>query len=454
MDPFQTTAALASQAARILGAMLEEILADAHCDETLPEAASDCIEECMRTAMRLIARLNRLAIKLDANRAIAFLKEKKVDYTLLLYLQLPQCIRGASEAISYLDVCTKNMQIDTASPYFHECVWRRFEEEGVSPVTPDKYITATKKNAALEEYEQTRKSWGCHSPLFLQTYCRKEERFADNVYYISRTVQDGIVWLLDILKAGSFVVKGRVYDVCGAFEHVVSPATLTCQIYDCEVMSKAFGDMKSVEEIKEMMLCFPQCMSSIMIGKDLIEIEHITTFVVKDRTRQVAEDDFKVSNHFIGNICASKHVHRLAADVCLAEWKEKIDDASAFIKSAGLIPEGCITNTVYDAMLTLDYSAIKSNGFTTAFSRKSQKDPFPLMLFAEEVCAGEVYARHECLKEPQDLQNPNLSDAQRRMLIHVQLYTAPKKEMLSYNERAIEAMISEQVFVFGFILFF
>jgi hypothetical protein len=243
------------------------------------------------------------------------------------------------------------------------------------------------------------------------------------------------------LKAGTFVVKGKVYDVCGAFEHVISSTTLTCQIYDCEIMSKAFGDMKSVEEIKEMILCFPQCISSIMIGKDLIDIESIITYVVKDRTRHVAEDNVKVSNHFIGNICAPKHIHRHATDICLSDWKDKIDDVGVFIKSAGLIPESYIENTIYDSILTLDYSAIKSNGFTTAFSRKSQHDPFPLMLFADEICAGDVYARHECLKDPQDLHNPNLSDAQRRMLIHVQLYTTPKKEMLSYKEDAIEAMI-------------
>lgn len=452
MDPLQAMAATVNQAVKIL----ETLLACAQDGTQFPEddqhPMNISLNESFQITCVLNIRLDRLTVQHGANRIVTFLKDQKVDYTLLLNLQLCKSIRSTSESISYLDGICASMKVDTTSRYFYQCVWKRLEEEGISPVTPDKYITATKKNVALEEYESVKKFWGSHSPLFLQTYCKKDGRFADNVYFIYRTAQDGVVWLLDVLKAGSFVVKGRVYDVCGAFEHVISPTTLTCQIYDCEVMSKAFGDLKSVEEVKEMILCFPQCISSIMIENDLIGIEDIVTYVVKDRTRQVAEDNFKVSNHFIGNICAPKHIHRHATDICLRKWKDTIDDASSLVKSAGLIPESLITNTIYDSILTLDYSAIKSNGFTTAFSRKSQHEPFPRMLFADEICAGEVYARHECLKEPHDLLNPDLSDAQRRMLIYVQLYTVPKKEMLCYAESAVEAMIAEDAEVIFFCL--
>lgn len=441
MDPLIVIANLIHQAVDILAAIVTYTSEDTYpSDNTDP--IDTAITESQRTTCRLKILLEKLITKQGANSIIALLKDQKVDYTLLLYLQLPESIRNTSESISYLDRTCANMKISTTSRYFYECIWKYFEEEGISPITPDKYVTATKKNLALEEYESIKKSWGNHKPLFLQTYTTREGKFVDNVYYISRTTQDGIIWFLDVLKAGSFVVKGKVYDVCGAFEHVISASTLTCQIYDCEIMSKALGDMKSVEEIKEMVLCFPQCISSIMIEKNLINIEDIVTYVVKDRTRQAGEGNFKVSNHFIGNICAPKLIHRQATDICLEKWKGKIDDVADFVKSAGLIPESYITNGIYDSILTLDYTAMKSNGFTTAFSRKTLRDPYPKMIFADEICAGEVYVRHECFKEPQDLQNPDISDAQRRMLVYTQLYTPPKKEMICYIESTIKDAIS------------
>jgi hypothetical protein len=444
MDPFTVIANLIHQAEQLAGDLVG--LASKEESQALysPESI-DNVDSAITQAMKLTIRIHnlieKLYVKQGATRVISLLKDQKVDYTLLLYLQLPESLKKSSELLSYLDSICADMKIDTSSSYFYKCIWNHFESEGVSQVTPDKYITSSKKSMAIEDYDKVKKSWGSHNPLFIQTYSTRDGKFTDHLYHITRTVQDGIIRLLDILKSGVFMVNGKAYDACGAFEHVISPSTLTCQIYDCEIMSTALGDMKSLEEIKEMMLCFPQCICKTMIEKDLISIEDIVTFVVKDRTRQVGEDKYKVSNHFIGNICAPKWIHRLATDICLAQWKERIDEADLAIKNTGLLPASFITNGINDSMITLDYSAIKSNGFTTAFSRKTPRDPFPRMVFADEICAGEVYERHECLKDPHDLHSSNLTDDQRRMLIYTQLFTAPKHEMLCYTEDAMLSMM-------------
>jgi nucleoid DNA-binding protein len=384
--------------------------------------------------------LDKLFAQHTTTNVIDFLDKSKVDYTLLLYLQLPESIAKKSELISYLRSLCSSMKADFRSRHFYDSVWNYFERKGICPVTPDKYIIANKKDELLAEYEKIKKSWGKHNPLFLQTYDTQDGKFTNHLYHITRTVQDGILRLFDILKAGEFVANGRAYKACGAFEHIIGPTTLTCQIFDCEIMSTVFDERKTTEEIKEMVKCFPQCISSIMISEDLINIEDIITYVVKERTRRIDESTVKISYHFVPNICAYKSVHREAMDVCLKECKSRIDEANAHIKGTGILPENLLFGGISDSLLALDVGAIKSNGFTTAFSRKKSSDPFSRLIYSEEVCAGATIRLHECLKEPQDLHSPNLTDDTRRMLIYTQLFTTPKREMLCYTEDALEAL--------------
>jgi hypothetical protein len=392
-----------------------------------------------RAILRLQLSLDKIFSVYTTKRVIDFLKRSKVDFTLLLYLQLPESLRKKSELISYLETICKNMKVNYKTSHFYNTVWNCFTNDGIAAITPDKFITANKKDEILAEYERVKKSWGKHSPLFLQTYSTKDGNFTNHLYHITRTVPDGILRLIDILKAGEFVANGRVYEACGAFEHVISPHTLTCQIYDCEILSSAF-ETKTTEEIKEMVQCFPQCITSIMIEKDFINVEDIITFAVKDRTRKVDETTIKISYHFIPNICAPKHMHRDVMDICLMNHKIKIDEAVTSIKQTGILPECQLSNDINDSLIALDYSAIKSNGFTTAFSRKKKNDPYSRMVYAEQVCAGATIQRFECFKDPQDLHSTNITEKERLMMLYLQLFTSPKIEMMCYTEDAMKTL--------------
>ena len=454
MEPVAVITHLLYQAVEILASAKNDTWPS---DERHP--VTEAIIQTSFTIFEIKKLVGRLVVKQEAKKVISFLKEQKVDYTLVFFLQLPEKLKKTSEMISYLSHICLDMKIEIKNSYFFEAIWKIFENEGILPVTPDKFIVAPKKNIAIEEYEKVKKSWGCHNPYFFQTYTTKEGKFTEHLYHITRTAQDGLIRLLDILKAGGFMYNGKIYNACGAFEHVLSPKTLTCQLFDCEIKSSAFGDTKTVEEIKEMVELFPRAMSYLMINYNLISIEDFITFIVKDRTRQTGKSH-KISNHFIAYICATKEMHRQAMEICLNdEWKDNIDTASQAIKETGLLPERCYADKgIFASLLTLDYSAIKSNGITTAFSRKEHDHPFPNYTHTDEVIGAEFTERYECLKRPQDLQGSNIDNAQRLMLLYIQSYTLPHHNMTYYTDEAMETLMGtsaeESAKVIIFIYFF
>lgn len=409
--------------------------------------ATDEISTSIATIKAIIARKTS---KIHTEKVIDFLKDSKVDYTLLFYLQLPDALKKKSEVLSYLGTICKQMKADFSMGLFYDSVWEYLEDHGFNPITPEKYIVSNKKEEIITEYTKVEKAWRIHTPFFFQTYCMKDGRFSDNVFHITRTTTDGIIRLLEILKIGQFAFNGRVYTACGAFEHVLSSSTLTCQIFDCEIMSDVFKPPKSVDEIREMMLSFPMSITDTMLACDLIEMDDIIAFAVKDRTRQIKgrETDapkYKVSFHFISNICAPRYMHKRAMEQCLTTCKGRIEEAANCIKGTGELPERLLTGGALDALLTWDFSAGKGNGFTTAFSRKKPTDPFSKMIHADEVVGGQIMDRIECIKDPQDLFGDNLCDHQRLKLLYTQLYTTPKKEMTSYTLEAMERITAELV---------
>jgi hypothetical protein len=412
----------------------------------LYQAVAECVfeEQCMESTMdqaindisstvnRIKILLKKLSVKQSTVAVIESLKTSKVDYTLLLYLQLPKSIREKSELISCLETTCTSMKADYTDSLFYKCVWEYFENKGIQTITPGKYVTARRKEDVLNEYERVRKAWGVHSPLFLQMYDTEGEVFTKHVYFIFKTVQDGVVRLLDILKTGEVVLDRRVYTSCGAFEHVIGPCTVTCQLYDCEVMSSAFDE--PTEKIKDVLRSFPKFLTEVMIKEELIDIEDFVTFSVKDRTRKIGDCD-KISFHFTPFIYAPKAMHSKALKICLKDYKDDIDATSGSIKKTGKAPEGLQQKP----FRMLDYKAF-NNGITTAFSRKTRTDIFPRYVYSEELCGGCTIDREECTINPQDLHGDNMTDKERLMLIYRQLYTTPKRDMICYTEDAMKEM--------------
>jgi hypothetical protein len=371
--------------------------------------------------------LDRSSNQLKVASLIQYLKSAEVDYTLLLYLQL----HSNKGFMSYLRGVCGQFDILWQSRFLHDAVWTHFERVGVHPITPSKFLMNRKKDDILEEYRliRSRNDWGQHNPFFFQTFIttKQSKSFQKLVFFITRTWQDGVIRLLEILKEGSFVFGTAMYEAHGAFEHVIDDESMAGLILDSEILCSAFQGHKTVEEVKEEVMRFPSIIGTEMVLKGLLNEEDMLRVVVKDKTRPRG-DDVKISTHSILAICAPKGHHKRALEICLKDHKDEISRCLTHMKSKKHLPEDCTLPTAWYAF---DSKAAISNGFTTAFSLKVKSDPHSRKHSDLVVCAGMQLSETLCPVQVQDFGDA-LTDQERLWLLQEQLYTTPKRYMLEY----------------------
>jgi hypothetical protein len=379
---------------------------------------------------------------------IKYLEQAEVDYTLLMYIQVHAA--RSKGFVSYLIGVCEQLGVDYKSRFFPEAVWAHFQRSGVQCITPKKFILNRKKDAILEEYKgiKSRNDWGQHNPFFFQTFVTTKEvkGFQKLVFFITRTWQDGVVRIHEILKQQSFVNGTTMYDAHGVFEHVVDDDTLSALILDSEIMSSVFKT-KSVAEIKEEVLQFPSIIGMEMIVKELINEEDMLHVTVKDKTRPRG-DSVKVSFHFVMAVCAGKTYHKQAIEILLRDRKESIDQGLVHMKAHGSLPADAELPTAWYAF---DAKAAISNGFTTAFSLKARTDPHSRKYGDSVICAGMQISETLCPIIVQDL-GAALSDKERLWLLQEQLYTTPKRFMLGYAAQFETKVIIIIIIIMEFLL--
>jgi hypothetical protein len=244
----------------------------------------------------------------------------------------------------------------------------------------------------------------------------------------------------------------RLQIICSLGEKTHQFQPRTCErasssCYLCGCVNHALQSFPAYGSASALLvLCFPQCISSIMVANDLMNIEDVVTYVVKDRTGQVGERTSSTSpTTFFGNICAPKAVHRQAMDTSLREWKGKIDEAALEIKNTGLLPEKFITNGVYDSILALDHTV------TTAQSRATASPPPSPARRSKTLPADALCRRDTSMRwaDPREARMPEGGAGYARFQPHggtevhadlYQLYTQPKYSMLCYSEEAMASM--------------
>ena len=369
---------------------------------------------------------------------IRYLQQAEVDYTLLLYIQV-HCMRNKG-FVSYLIGVCEQLGVPYKSRFFPDTVWAHFKLTGIRCITPRKFLMNRRKDDILEEYQgvKSRNDWGQHNPFFFQTFVTTKgvKGFQKLVFFITRTWQDGVVRLHEILKQQSFVNGTTMYDAHGVFEHVVDDDTPSALILDSEIMSNVFQDRMSVAQVKEEVLQFPSIIRTEMIVKELINEEDMLPVTVKDKTRPRG-DAVKVSFHFVLAVCASKAHHKRAIEILMRDRKESIDKALVHMKTHGSLPEECELPTAWYAF---DAKAAISNGFTTAFSLKARTDPHSRKHSDLVICAGLQISESLCPIKVQDL-GADLTDKERLWLLQEQLYTTPKRCMIGYAAQFEEKVI-------------
>lgn len=376
-------------------------------------------------SMKKCVQLKQITEK--THNLIQFLRAVDVDYTLLMYLQMSESVTKGKAFVAYLQGICEQHGISYTNPLFFDAVWSYFKQSGVQSITPTKFLVNRRKEDLLEEYKtiRMRNDWTQHNPFIFQTFVSVEGRgFQKLVFFITRTWQDGVIRIRDILKHGGFVHGTTMFDAHGVFEHVMDDESLACLILDSEILANAMPGDASM--LSQDILAFPSIIGAEMVQKGLINEEDMLRVVVKDRSRPRG-DTTKISFHFLLNVCALKSHHKQAIEICMGDYKETIAAGLTHLKTQGLLPED---RPLQAAWYAFDAKAAISNGFTTAFSRKTKSDPFSRKHSDKVICAGMQIQETLCLIQEQDFEHLNEKD--QLWLLQDQLYTTPKRYMLNY----------------------
>ena len=342
-------------------------------------------------------------------------------------------------------------------------------------IAPTRFVAALKKDYAREEYQKKREQWGIHKPFFIQTYDTSPTTGVakgSSVFYIFATAPDGLNRLLDMLSLGATSFNGKVYRVMGAYEHVLDEETLCYPILDWEVMQNFFGGRCSGRDIMWIMKEFPEILLRHWHQHDILG--HGGALVQYKHKSRATASGFKMSMHFILGVLGERRHHNASLHhfvetpcrdgTCFRHWIDFAKLQSS--ENGGRLPESfpSIPGSDHDFLIDpytsvypFDYKAGKGNGFSMAFSRKSDSDPFSvywgktdyvrgLTSFADDLNKNDPeLTQFPCqFPPPHDLTGTHLSAQDRLLLLHEQCYTTAKFRSGHYTERFLASVKSAQ----------
>lgn len=344
------------------------------------------------------------------------------------------------------------------------------ETRHICSVRPKSFVAALKKDYAREDYYKVRHTWGIHKPFFIQTYDAGVTGVVkgSSIFYIFATASDGLIRLLDMLTTGSTCYNHRVFRVIGAYEHVLDNDTLCYPILDWEAMEEFFDGRCSGRDVLWMMRRFPEVVLYHWCANGILSSDP-TSVYYKNKSRRVIEGN-KMSMHFILGVLAERQHHNAALerfieakderDVRRREW---IDLARQRAKeNKGRMPKDFPSGLLegehdflldpHSSIYPFDYSAGKGNGFSMAFSRKRECEPFPVYWGKTEYALGQTDFDPFEEKEPDSVQSPcqiprphdllgsHLTMEQRLFLLHEQCYTTGKYRSAFYTESFLHSV--------------
>jgi hypothetical protein len=382
----------------------------------------------------------------NAQKLIKFCARANVDYSLLLYLQLPQSMIDHNPTLKQLDSICADLGALVRRRNFYQTIETHLLTTGISEITPQEFIYARSKDEAHTEYEKKKDAWGIHIPFFFQAYATGMSR---SIFILTRTWQDGLHRLLMILKQGNLVHKCVVYEICGAIEQVLDDSTINFAIFDCERYAREFKDVKTIQEIKDTVLNFPATMGGLLVSAEVVDEEIMIDFEIKDRCRGVKTSsgpDYKVSYHFVSSLAGTKELHSEATKKSLKKYVRFLQYVKDGIKAKGnilFLPRDQIgnPNNTESVLTFVDLAALPGgpNGFTTMLSRKEKKDEFPRLVGKETVCCGVTFKRFPCTYiAPHNLDGRQIDDGQRLDMLRRLCITTPRLDVAYYSEAFIK----------------
>lgn len=326
---------------------------------------------------------------------IDYLRELQTDYLLLAYLSLPDAIISQYEPLMQLRELCRACSISI--PDLQPNLKKYIEANGIQPMAPKLFLINRQKDAIAEEYHRIRDSWGLHMPFMYQTFYIDKGRMTNMFFVLCAHPQDAVIRMLDYLENGYIMVDKRMWNICGIIEHTLDDSALVRQIFDCETMASYFDKVLTKEELTQLVKEIPTVLSSEFTLKSLVQNdEDCVVFESKQRSREVSKkgkQDYKVSYHFLSNIVASKPDHQAAMRVLLGEnWSlmERMRDKK---KLDGMTREAVESLSPFQkSLIFIDPAALPGapNGITTALTRKSTEDPYPVYECRSEFVMGSL----------------------------------------------------------------
>ena len=261
----------------------------------------------------------------------------------------------------------------------------------VPSVDPGKYLCAFTKKEAVEKYASSKSKWGQHNPSFFQTYDMDVDEngkptlaTGSSVFVIFRNPSDAIRAVAGYLMDGKIGVPGNNNRI--AFRKVMGvnelflPDALCNFILDCEMPTSFYGGRLSQFQVRRSMDRFISKLLSFWHAEGILP-EGSVDVAIKEKSRPLPGGDFKVSIHAVPSIIATRAAHNAAQKQFLEavdpETGRRHEELIGLAKDAarqngGVLPEG---HALCDLEFW-DFSAGKSNGIATQFSRKRPEDPY------------------------------------------------------------------------------
>jgi len=325
---------------------------------------------------------------------IDYLRESQIDYLLLAYLSLPDATISQYEPLVQLRKLCRDSSISI--PDLQPNLKKYIDANGIQPIAPKLFLINRQKDAIAEEYCKVRDSWGLHMPFLFQTFDVKHGKMTNMFFVLCAHPQDAVIRMMDYLESGYIIVDSKAWDICGIIEHTLEDSALVRQIFDCETMASYFDKVLNKEELTQLVKQIPTVLSSEFACKGLLQDEDCVVFDSKQRSREVSKkgkQDYKVSYHFLSNIVASKPDHQAAMRVLLGENWSLMENMRDKKKLSGITRAAIDSLSPFQkSLIFIDPAALPGapNGITTALTRKSTEDPYPVYEGRSEFMLGRL----------------------------------------------------------------
>lgn len=360
------------------------------------------------------------------------------------FLRFPDaCLAGLrtlcpEEALSQFDDVIKRKRVNFTK--FFRAVSEDVQVY-VPKIQPGKYLCAHTKKEAINKYSQCKSEWGQHNPCFFQTYDMAEDENGKpcvakgtSVFVIFRNPGDAVRAVAEYLVTGRIGVplpNGRIEfkKVMGVNELFLDGA-LCNFILDLETTLSFHGGRRTEEEIRASMDRFLGKLLGFYATEGILPDPAFVGVSIKNKSRPLPKGDFKVSIHAVPGIVGTKETHNAAlrrfqdaVDPMTGRTHRQLIEAArdAATENGGSLPEGF---PLCDLEFW-DFSAGKSNGIATQFSRKREEDPYSVFDGTKIFANGEHLDWEPCLiPAPHD--PLTLSKEQVRQILWQLLSSTPK----------------------------